>query len=142
GGLIPEHRRTQLWAALPLGIAPQAYFVLSGTSMAAPVVAGAAALMLQKDPTLTPDDLKGRLMKSALKLPAYNLLQVGAGYLDVQAALDSHTRIHRTALSPSVHVAGSGWELGPTPAVAGGSATAWWINDVEGDLLLWGDLLL
>ena len=44
-----------------------AYFKLSGTSMAAPVVSAAAAILLQKEPTLTPDQVKARLMKTASK---------------------------------------------------------------------------
>jgi serine protease AprX len=43
------------------------YFKLSGTSMAAPVVSGAAALLIQKNPNLTPDMVKARLMKTAAK---------------------------------------------------------------------------
>ena len=35
-----------------------AYFTMSGTSQAAAAVSGIAALMLQVDPSLTPDDVK------------------------------------------------------------------------------------
>src|SRR5262249_13670746 len=45
------------------------YFELSGTSMAAPMVAGTAALMLEARPGLTPDTIKARLMQSAGKTP-------------------------------------------------------------------------
>jgi serine protease AprX len=44
------------------------YFSLSGTSMATPVVAGAAAILLQEQGTLTPDQVKARLMKTAYKM--------------------------------------------------------------------------
>src|SRR4029077_6369581 len=50
------------------------YFVLSGTSMATPVLSGAAALLLQQNSALTPDQVKARLMKTADKMlfPAYD----------------------------------------------------------------------
>jgi serine protease AprX len=44
------------------------YFRLSGTSMATPVVSGAAALLIQQHPSLTPDQVKARLMKTAVKI--------------------------------------------------------------------------
>ena len=66
---------------------PASYAVMSGTSASAPVVAGAAALMLQKDPWLTPGDVKLRLMDSAKPLTGASKYAEGAGELDVAAAL-------------------------------------------------------
>jgi serine protease AprX len=74
------------------------YLMLSGTSLAAPMVAGTAALMIQKDPSLRPSDVKTRLMATATKdglLP----FEDGAGYLDVAAALAATLR-SATASSP------------------------------------------
>jgi len=75
----------------PANLKPQ-YFKLSGTSTAAPVVAGIAALMLQEDPTLTPDDVKARLMASADPIPGAPALAEGAGAVDAPAALAADLR--------------------------------------------------
>ncbi len=75
-----------------------AYYDLSGTSMAAPMVAGTAALMIQKSPTLSPATVKARLMASAVKDTAL-VFETGAGYLNVDAALKA-TGTATTALSP------------------------------------------
>ncbi|MCA9837852.1 MAG: S8 family serine peptidase [Trueperaceae bacterium] len=65
-----------------------------GTSMAAPHIAGIAALMLSKDPNLTPDQVLARLVDSAVPLSASKCLrpsgnECGAGLVDAAAALGS-----------------------------------------------------
>jgi serine protease AprX len=62
------------------------YYELSGTSMAAPMVAGTAALMFQKEPGLNPDTVKARLMASAIK-DTRLIFETGAGYLNIPGAL-------------------------------------------------------
>jgi serine protease AprX len=79
------------------------YFRMSGTSMAAPMVSGAVALLLQDEPTLTPDQVKYRLMATANKSwSGYNANKAGAGYLSILAAVDGTTvKSANTGLLPS-----------------------------------------
>jgi serine protease AprX len=63
------------------------YFEMSGTSMASPIVAGTAALMIEQDPSLSPATVKARLMMSARKAAFGDPLVSGAGYLDILGAL-------------------------------------------------------
>jgi serine protease AprX len=64
------------------------YTEISGTSMATPFIAGTAALMLSADPTLTPDDVRSILVQTASQMPGYSEFEVGAGYVNVYAAID------------------------------------------------------
>lgn len=64
------------------------YTVMSGTSMATPHVAGIVALMLEADPTLSPDDIKSILQGTATNMPGYESWEVGAGYVNAYAALE------------------------------------------------------
>ena len=60
---------------------------LSGTSMASPLVAGTAALMLEANPSLSPNLIKTVLMYTAQQLPNFNTLEQGAGQLNVDGAV-------------------------------------------------------
>jgi serine protease AprX len=129
-----------------LGIPSSAYMRLSGTSMAAPMVAGTVALMIEGDPSLTPDTVKARLMKSATKeFPTvsttvtdlttgesynsyYDMFTVGAGYLDVQGALLS------TDVVPAELTAKS-----PAAAYDAASGNVYMVSDAS---VLWGSSVM
>jgi serine protease AprX len=71
----------------PEGFVDEQLFLGSGSSQAAAVAAGAVALMLSADPSLTPDQVKQALTSSAADLADAPVEQVGAGIIDVDAAV-------------------------------------------------------
>jgi serine protease AprX len=86
--------------------------------MATPVVSAAAALLIQANPAMTPDQVKARLMIDAYKsfptsseatdpttgntyISYYDIFTVGAGYVDIAAALEDKSLAQGNALSPT-----------------------------------------
>ncbi len=63
------------------------YTTASGTSFSAPQVAGAIALMLEANPALSSAEIKDILQQTATPLPTYFSHEVGAGMLNVHAAV-------------------------------------------------------
>jgi serine protease AprX len=142
------------------GTAPSTkYFTLSGTSMATPVVSGAAVLLLQQNPSLTPDQVKARLMKTAYKnfprystatdtltgaryTSQYDIFTVGAGYLDIQAALNNTDTASSTigsAMSPAVTKDSNGnIAMVKNSSVIWGSSVLWGSSVVWGSSVIWG----
>jgi serine protease AprX len=134
------------------------YLVLNGTSMAAPSVSGTAALLLQKNSALTPDQVKARLMKTAYKtFPGsstaidpvtgiaytsyYDIFTVGAGYLDIGAAL-ANTDVAPSnvgaAMSPSVQYDSTTG----TVSLINGTSVCWGQSLVWGQSVVWGQTVL
>jgi serine protease AprX len=70
----------------PERVVAPGYMWMSGTSFSAPMVAGAAAQILARHPSFTPDDVKGALMVSAEYLSSQGI-SVGVGTLDAKAAV-------------------------------------------------------
>jgi serine protease AprX len=77
------------------------FFRGSGTSMAAAVVSGAAALLLQQHPLLTPDQVKGLLTSTATRLANTGTTLQGSGELNLRSALTAVPAIALQAFLPA-----------------------------------------
>ena len=87
-GLLPANDKLSMGRAHPSNRVDTTYFKMSGTSVSAPMVSGAVAILLQDEPTLTPDQVKYRLMATANKdWAGYDPSLAGAGYLDIYSAI-------------------------------------------------------
>jgi serine protease AprX len=118
------------------------YFVMSGTSMAAPVVSGAVAMILEKYPSLTPDTVKARLMSSADKWSmsdgTSSVMALGAGYVNVPAAMRSTVVATSSALSPTVSPDSAGNLVVSMDRAMWG--TGWTdLSSIYGSRALWGN---
>jgi serine protease AprX len=73
-------------ATYPGGRTGERFFRGTGTSQSAAVVSGAAALLLEQRPELTPDQVKALLTGTARKLPSSEAKAQGNGLIDLAAA--------------------------------------------------------
>ena len=136
------------------------YLQLSGTSMATPVVAGGAVLMIQSNPNLTPDAIKARMMRTAWKgypvrgnswgrdvkgnnyLSQYDVFTIGSGYFDLQAALNDTTAVNGGAASPTVvfNPLTKTATLTNGLSVVWGQSMVWGQSGVFANSVVWGQL--
>jgi len=126
------------------------YLSLTGTSMAAPIVTGTVALMMQANPKLTPNLVKAIIEYTAQNM-RYDPMTQGAGFLNTKGAVDL-ARYLRSPASGSHYPHNGLWsknilwgnkKLTHGVIKPAGSAwaknTVWGANaDGEGDNIVWG----
>ncbi len=147
------------YCAVTLGGYSSSYFMLSGTSMATPVVSGAAALMIAQYPKLSPDTIKLRLMASADKWGnpdgTFDACSYGSGYLNIPSAMASTLVATTYAMSPTLYEDSSGdvrisqsflygnnalWGSGlPNASAIYGQNALWGANTANSQNALWGN---
>ncbi|MDR1530840.1 MAG: S8 family peptidase [Clostridiales bacterium] len=84
--LAPELLSPESYKRVRGKVVSESYLRMSGTSMAAPIISGAVALLLQWRPELKPNEVKHMLKKSAVNMN-YPPNQQGWGLLDIERLL-------------------------------------------------------
>jgi serine protease AprX len=126
------------------------YLSLTGTSMSAPLVSGTVALMLQANPSLTPNLVKAILQFTAQKY-SYDALTQGAGFLNALGAVQL-AKFFTTAVAGDKYPSNKSWSkqiVWGNHVVTGGvikaDGNAWALNvvwgsasDAVGNNIVWG----
>jgi len=108
----PVPTGSTLVAQRPDHVVAPGYMELSGTSFAAPVIAGTAAQILARHPGWTPDQVKGALMLTAKTLPSAVRGSLGVGGVDAYAAaMLGYAPNPNLALRKYVNSSGPGGDL-------------------------------
>ena len=119
--LFSTHPAARLWGTRRHRTQP--YLSLSGTSMSAPVVAGTVALMLQANPTLTPNLVKAILQYTAEHRSGYDDLTQGAGFLNARGAVQLAKSLARRTSTPGQRIRRPGTRTS-TGAITGSAAAS------------------
>jgi subtilisin family serine protease len=113
------------------------YFQMSGTSQATAVTAGVVALLLQAQPSLTPDQVKCKLISSARPAVksdgslAYSVFQQGFGMVDAALALvNPYTTCGNQGLDIAAELVGTKRHGGPARQDASGN---YYVVDANGN---------
>jgi serine protease AprX len=113
------------------------YIELSGTSFAAPVISGLAAQILARSPGLSPDQVKGNVMRRSRPVPQAAPMSCGVGQLNgTKSALFDGAGNPNAALSRFVKPAADG--SGPVFDAVSWSDVSW--SDVSWDAVSWSDV--
>jgi serine protease AprX len=108
----------------------------SGTSMSAPMVSGGAALLLERFPQLTPDQVKGVLLANTRDLGGYPALDV---YAAIRSVAAGHVPVANQGITPNELIdpatgdidytrsswSRSSWSQAGGPLAAGWARSSW-----------------
>lgn len=121
----------------PANVVDTYYFRLSGTSMAAPIVTGSVAILLNASPNLNPDQIKYRLKANANRTwPGYDPAKAGAGLLDVYAAVHNTTTGSANKGLPASNLLTTG--TSPVNSSVAWNSVAW--NSVAWNSVAWNSV--
>jgi serine protease AprX len=88
----------------------------SGTSMATPMVGGTAALLYEKNPHLSPSEVKTKIIRTAIPIQGNRFAQ-GAGILNIKGVLDIKDEDIKQPRSPASNPPSTPRTIPPAPKI-------------------------